>query len=126
MPISKEKKAKIENVKEVLDLSNSLMVKKIAHYHYRINNNIDIYPYTKRYHNLITGERGTYSGHKLDSFILKYIDTGRKEKADKVMEYAKSKVEPYIIDVLMDINNNNEYNITIAIDEFIDFLAKNK
>lgn len=62
---------------QILALENyGFTVRRITDYHYRVNEVLDLYPTSRRWHNLRTGKRGGY-GHETTIEICRRVLGGR-------------------------------------------------
>lgn len=48
-------------------------VEKKTEYHFRINDVLDIYPTNARWHNLVSGKRGSFRGKNLARFVREHL-----------------------------------------------------
>jgi len=58
-------------VKELVELG--FVVKKITYSQFRINDMIDVYPAERKYHNLMTKERGDIRDTNIRTFVKKAL-----------------------------------------------------
>lgn len=60
---------------DILVLEQEFTVEKLTDFHYRIDNFLDLYPVKKKYHNIITQDRGIYPNGDIEPFIWVQKDT---------------------------------------------------
>ena len=73
----------------LLRLKEAALIKSVAKLgagHYRINNALDIYPRSKKWHSLPTGKRGKY--YDLEDFITGFFNPELRYKNRSVKVYS--------------------------------------